>query len=77
MNPHSCGATAVRKRADGTLYLTIPLLLPRRFALTAGDTITWTNRKAGGAWLRFYRRSRLGWLRLLPDGMTRKVKHPQ
>ena len=56
MKPRSYGTTTVREGRDGTLWITLPAALRRDYGLRAGDTVTFSLRKGGGVWLRFYRR---------------------
>lgn len=55
MKPRSYGTVTIRERRDGTQWFTLPAALRRDFALRAGDTVTFSSRKGGGLWLRFYR----------------------
>ena len=71
------GVARVTIDKEGKCILPLPKALIRDFRAKAGDTITLSRRKAGGFFMRFYRRTRHGWLRLLPAGNTNAVKHPQ
>ena len=71
------GVVRVTTDNEGKCILPLPNALIRDFRAKAGDTITLSRRKAGGFFMRFYRRTRRGWLRLLPAGNTHAVKHPQ
>ena len=71
------GQVTVAKGKHGELILPLPRSACRDFGIRIGDTIIIKERKAGGFWLRLYRRTATGWVRLLPGRQTRTMARPR
>jgi hypothetical protein len=71
------GTVTILKSRNGGIILPFPTTLMEEFRTRPGDTLTITPKKTGGFICRFYRQTRRGWRRLLPQGKSRPVRHPQ
>ncbi len=76
MKSRSYGIAQITDCSDGSKILILPKSLIRDLRLHLGDTITLQRLNKEGLQMRFYRKVKRKWLRLLPGGVSRTVKAP-